>query len=226
MRNIKFTLAALAAVAVLVMSIGAASAHEHRAVGEYEITIGFLNEPAIVEEPNGLDLRVQKVGEQHGTAEGEGHEGTPVEGLEKTLKGEVTFGGQTMPLEIKTVFNEPGSYKSDFIPTAEGAYTYHIFGTINGQPIDEKFTSSPTTFSEVGSRTAISFPNKVESIGTVEQSAANASAAAETAKMYGLAGLGVGVLGLIVGIAAMMSARGARSTDTGQARVSPRRAGD
>jgi hypothetical protein len=213
----KLTLASFAAIAILVMSIGVASAHEHRTAGDYEFVVGFLNEPAIIEEPNGLDLRVSK---------GHGDQATPVEGLDKTLKGEVTFGGQTMPLEINPVFNKPGSYKSNFIPTAEGAYTFHVFGMIENQPVDEKFTSSPTTFSEVGSRSAISFPNKVETVGTVEQTATNASSAADTAKMYGLAGLGVGVLGLIVGIAALMSARGARATDSGQARVAPRRAGD
>lgn len=217
MHKIKLTLAALAAVAILIMSIGAASAHEHRAVGDYEFTVGFLNEPAIVEEPNGLDLRVNK---------GHGDQGTPVEGLEKTLKAEVTSGSQTMPLEIRGAWNDPGAYKSDFIPTAEGAYTFHVFGTIDNQPVDEEFTSGPEAFSEVGSRTAISFPNKVESVRTVAETATSASAAADSAKMFGLAGLGVGVLGLIVGIAAIMSARGSRSTDTGQARVAPGRAGE
>src|SRR5690606_32924961 len=49
----------------LLMALAAApgaSAHERRAVGDYEIVIGFLNEPAIVEEPNGLDLRVSRGG--------------------------------------------------------------------------------------------------------------------------------------------------------------------
>jgi hypothetical protein len=217
MRTIKFTFAAFVAFAMLIVAIGVASAHEHCHVGDYEFVVGFLNEPAINEEPNGLDLRVSK---------GEGDQATPVEGVEKTLKAEVSNGGQTMPLTISPVFNKPGSYKADFIPTAEGDYTFHVFGTINGQAVDEKFMSSPTTFSEVQSRTAMTFPNKVESVGTVSATAANASSAADSAKMYGLAGLGVGVLGLIVGIAALMSARGARSTDTGQARMSPRRAED
>ncbi len=217
MRTMKFTLAVFAAIAILVTSIGAASAHEHRMIGDYEFTVGFLNEPAIVEEPNGLDLRVNK---------GHGDQGTPVEGLEKTLKGEVTFGSQTMPLEITPVFNKPGSYKSNFIPTGEGAYTFHVSGTIENQPVAETFTSSPTTFSEVGSRTAISFPTKVEPVGKVAETATNASAAADSAKMYGLAGLGVGVLGVILGITGLMAARGARATNSGQARIAPRHAGD
>jgi hypothetical protein len=215
MRTIKFTLAAFAVFAMLNAGLGVGTAHQHRHVGDYEFVVGFLNEPAINEEPNGLDLRVSKV---------QGDQATPVEGAEKTLKAEVTAGGQTMRLTISPVFNKPVSYKANFIQTAEGDYTFHVFGTIDGQPVDEKFTSSPTTFAEVQSRTALTFPNKVESVGTVATTAANASAAADRPKMYGLAGLGVGVLGLIVGIAALMSARGARSTDTGQVRATPRRA--
>ncbi len=36
-----------------------AIAHEHREVadGQYELTVGFLNEPAFVNQQNGLDLR-------------------------------------------------------------------------------------------------------------------------------------------------------------------------
>jgi hypothetical protein len=140
MRTTKFTFAAFVAFAMLIVTIDVASAHEHCHVGDYEFVVGFLNEPAINEEPNGLDLRVSK---------GEGDQATPVEGVEKTLKAEVSNGGQTMPLTISPAFNKPGSYKADFIPTAEGDYTFHVFGTINGQAVDEKFMSSRTTFSEV-----------------------------------------------------------------------------
>lgn len=217
MTRIKFALAALAAFAMLIVGMGVASAHEHRTIGDYTFVVGFLNEPAIVEEPNGLDLRVSK-----------GHEdqAPPVEGLDKTLKAEVINGGQTMPLEISPVFNKLGSYKATFIPTAEGDYTFHIFGTIGGQPVDEKFTSSPTTFSSVESRSALTFPVKVEPVSKVAATATAADNAADSAKMYGLAGLGVGVLGLIVGIAAIMTARGVRSTGTGRARAASPHAGE
>jgi hypothetical protein len=214
----RFPVAAIAAVVMLLVSVGVASAHEHRQVGDYQFIVGFLNEPAIVEEPNGLDLRVHK---------GQEDQGTPVEGLDKTLKAEVTSGGQTMPLELKAAFGQPGNYKGNFIPTAEGDYTFHITGTINGQPVDQKFTSSPTTFSSVGSRTALTFPVKVPPVAQVAETAANASSAADSAKLFGIAGLGVGVLGLIAGIAGIMMARGARASgDTSTARLTSHQTGD
>ena len=52
-------------VAVLALTGGGlatsnnALAHEHRAVGDYELTVGFLNEPSIAFQPNGLSLEVK-----------------------------------------------------------------------------------------------------------------------------------------------------------------------
>src|SRR6266545_3616700 len=43
----------------------------------------------------------------------------------------------------------PGDYRAWFIRTAPGPYTFHFTGSIKGQKVDEKFTSSPTTFDEV-----------------------------------------------------------------------------
>src|SRR5579884_1611467 len=63
-----------------------ASAHEQRSVGNYILTVGFLNEPTYQDQPNGLDLRVTKNDANK----------TPVSGLDKTLKAEVIFGGETM----------------------------------------------------------------------------------------------------------------------------------
>lgn len=203
------------ATAGLMASIGLAGAHEHRHVGEYEIVVGFLNEPAIVEEPNGLSLRVTK---------GEGEAAQPVEGLADTLQAEVIYGDQTMPLTLEPAFGQPGSYRANFIPTAEGAYTFHIFGTIEGTPIDERFTSGPETFSEVHSRADLSFPKRVPPASEIEGMAAQASDAAATARLLGIAGLVVGLLGLIAGASGLVLARRALRSTSETARVTPREA--
>lgn len=71
---------------VLILGLAAtASAHEHREVGDYELTVGFTGEPALINEPNGLDLRVQL---------GHGDDGTPVEGLQETLQAEISYAGE------------------------------------------------------------------------------------------------------------------------------------
>jgi len=125
------------------------SAHEHRKVAndKYELTVGFLDEPAFVNEKNGLSLRVA-------TVNGE----KPVEGLVDTLKAEVIYGDQKMQLELETVFNDPGHYRSVFFPTATGAYSFHLTGDIEGNAIDETFEPGPDTFSEVEPIEPLQFP--------------------------------------------------------------------
>jgi hypothetical protein len=137
---------ALMLVTTLV-SVG--SAHEHRKVADdtYELTIGFINEPAYQNQQNGLSLRVV-------TVDGE----KPVEGLVDTLEAEVIYGDQSMTLELEPVFNDPGHYQAIFFPTATGAYTFHITGEIDGNEIDETFESGPETFSEVEPIEPLQFP--------------------------------------------------------------------
>lgn len=190
------------ALIALVLSAGLAGAHEHKTVGDYTLTVGFLNEPSINEQPNGLDFRV---------AQGTGDNAKPVEGLASTLKAEVKFGGQTMPLTLEPVFNVPGSYKANFIPTAPGTYSFHITGTINNTPVDETFTSGPDTFSDVEDASALQFPTKVGSSAAVSQTAHDASDTADSARIFGIIGIVIGALGLIAGIAGMMMARGSRT---------------
>jgi hypothetical protein len=70
----------------------------------------------------------------------------------------VMFAGETKPLELRARFGQPGSYVADLLPTAEGTYSFRIFGTIEGTDIDETFTGGPDTFSEVESTDSIAFP--------------------------------------------------------------------
>jgi hypothetical protein len=213
-------LAALAlAVSMLVSVVGLASAHEHRDVGPYALTVGFRNEPAIADEPNGLDLRVTQGDPDEPDAK-------PVEGLEKTLKAEVLFGGQRMPLTLRAVYGKPGAYTADFIPTQPGDYTFHIFGTINGTTVDERFTSSPTTFSPVRDRSTLTFPAAAEPpLAAVHDMTMQAQHTAEQARLLGIAGLVVGVLGLMAGLSGLLAARRAQAMRPAP-RVAPGQSGD
>lgn len=166
--------------------VGSVAAHERRDVGEYQFVVGFLNEPALVEEPNGLDLRVSLNDE-------------PVEGLANTLQAEIIFGDERLPLEIRARFGQPGAYVSDVIPTETGTYSFHIFGDIEGTPVDETFTGGPDTFSEVAARDAMTFPSQVDTVGSVQATAADAEDTAGTAMMLGIGGLVAGLLGLVIG---------------------------
>lgn len=191
----------LIGVAVLgayMLTSGVALAHEQREVGEYQLTVGFLNEPALVEEPNGLDLRIQR---------GSGEGGEPVEGAVQTLQAEVIYGSERRDLELRPAFGEPGAYLSDFIPTAEGAYTFHIFGSIDGTDIDEEFTSGPESFSEVLSRSEMAFPGELGTISEVDEAASDAAATADSARTLALVALVAGVFGMILALGGTAFAR-------------------
>lgn len=141
-----------------VSGFGIASAHEHRTVGDYEFVVGFINEPAVQDELNGVDLRVSLPASGTPAASEDEAEATPVEGLEESLSVEVIFGDQKVTLPLEARWNQPGAYVAYFIPTQPGDYSFHITGEINGQQVDETFTSSPETFSSVAPRADLEFP--------------------------------------------------------------------
>lgn len=178
--------AVLGAVLTTLVGIGAASAHEHRDVGDYTFTVGFLEEPVFSGQKSGLELGVER-GEE------------PVEGLEETLQAEVTFDGQSRDLEISPVFGEPGAYQSVFFPTAAGPYTFHVFGDVEGTAVDESFTSGPDTFSEVADVAGGQFPVQFPSTGDVVRDAEAGAGAATTATIA----LVLGGAGLLAGLVAL-----------------------
>jgi hypothetical protein len=59
----------------------------------------------------------------------------------------------------------PGDDRALFIPTTPGVSTFHLTGSIKGQPVDQKFTSGPTIFDEVRDPAEVSFPTKDPTTG-------------------------------------------------------------
>lgn len=105
------------APAVALVSGSAASAHEQRTVGQYEKEVGFFEEPALVNQLNGVFLSVAK-------------EGKPVEGLAVTLKVELIIGGGAASKELafEPIEGEAGSYVAQFLPTlARGLRLPHLW---------------------------------------------------------------------------------------------------
>lgn len=138
--------AGLIALALIATTL-TASAHEHRDVGAYTFVVGFIDEPAIQGDTNGLTLTITSTKDQK-----------PVEGLSDTLKAQVIYQKEKKDLTLTPVYNQPGAYQSVFIPMQPGDYTFHITGTINGQQVDESFTSSPQGFDSVAARSDYEFP--------------------------------------------------------------------
>ena len=137
------------------------TAHEGREVvnGQYELVVGFLDEPAFVGEKNAVIVEVTRPSaDATPVVAEEGDSATPVEGVGDTLRVEVIYGDQKLELGVVPLFNQPGSYVAYFFPMAEGDYSFRVFGEIEGNAIDETFTAGPETFSPVQPREPLEFP--------------------------------------------------------------------
>jgi hypothetical protein len=203
----------LAIVLALTSSLvypGSVLAHERREVGKYQFVVGFINEPALQGEPNGVDLRVVN-----------GETQQPVEGLQSTLRVAISFGGgQPKELPLRARFGMPGSYAADVIPTRPGAYLFTFSGTIEGQQINERFESGPGRFNDVEAATAVQFPVSEPSAGELQQALHEARQQAATANTLAVAGLVAGLLALLLSgyLLARRTARtGAMATKAGPA---------
>ena len=165
-----------------------ALAHERREVGRYTLVVGFLNEPALADQPNGVDLRVTNTETKE-----------PVNGVEQSLSVEVMAGGRTLPLKLRAVFGQPGKYAADFVPTRPGQYTFRFVGHIEGTPVDQRFESGPGRFNDVESVAGLQFPERGISTVEASQQLQALQAQAAQAQLVGFAGLAVGILGLLAG---------------------------
>ncbi len=199
----------IALALALLLLPSAAVAHEPRQVGKYDFVVGWLVEPAFAGEKNGLDLRIT----DRETEE-------PVTDAQQTLTATALFGGQSQPLELRGIHNQPGHYTSDVVPTQAGYYRFHITGALGGEAVDETFDSADGHFSEVESLSAIQFP----AVATASEATAPAPAdqtlargadlraqaaaeAASTAQTLAIAALIVGGLGLVLGVVSMLNSK-------------------
>lgn len=179
-------------------SLAVASAHYVFTAGKYRIAIGWQNEPA-----SGTDTYV---GEQNAIqvfidiASADNPKGTPV----STLNQDCTHPDFQVTVTVGTTTSSPfcpaptydpdtgngrlDEYDYALIPTVVGNYTFHIFGSINGTPINTTVTSGPTTFDSIANSSSVEFPVAVPAVAavstkvdTVNQRAAAALASAQSA---------------------------------------------
>jgi hypothetical protein len=209
--------AASSVLTLLILTAAPAIAHEGRKLADLEMEVGWGSEPALAGQMNSALIILS-------------HGGEPVVDLGDTLGFEVTFGDQTQRFPIEPFFEPggfgtPGDYRAWFIPTRPGEYTFHFFGTIDGEEVDETFTPGPSGFEEVESPQPIQFPEQepstgelaerierevprlTSSIGDVKAAASAAMDDASSAQTLGLVGLIVGAIGLIVAIVALVWSR-------------------
>ncbi|HEV2250763.1 MAG TPA: hypothetical protein VGT60_09675, partial [Candidatus Limnocylindria bacterium] len=149
-RSIAVALAAV--VASLGIFASPAAAHETRAVGPYTFVVGWVNEPAVAGQSNGLYLMVTETAG-----------GAPVVGGQTTISATVIVGGgaKSRALPLEPDGDRPGVYTSGFVPTRVGDYTFHLSGRLGATTIDETFESGPNRFDPVTDGAGLEFPDRL-----------------------------------------------------------------
>jgi hypothetical protein len=192
--------AAVAAAALLAMAMSAvaASAHYVFTAGKYRVAIGWQFEP-----PSGVDTYVDSQNAIQvfvDVASSGNPRGTPVTTLNADcthpdFQVTVTVGGTTSSpfcpspaYDGDTGAGRLDEYDYPLIPTVVGTYTFHIFGAIDGTPINQTVTSGPTTFDSIADSSSVEFPLTVPGVAAVaskvdavNQRAADALASARSA---------------------------------------------
>ena len=174
----------LAALAAALWAPLAAWAHEEVESGDYIFEIGWLSEPVVVGERNGLELFVAPRDDPE----------AGVEGI-TTLQFTIEYGNASRTYELVLVEGEPGRYTASFIPSREGLYTCRLTGTIEGQAID--VAADPE---EVVSAGELAFPPVVDlnsQVSTALDQASTARTIAIIGVLLGAGGIALGAFGLM-----------------------------
>ena len=152
------------------------------------------------------------------TASHDQTDAVPVEGAEKTLQVEVTHvpTDASKVLNVRPLFNAPGEYVADLIPTAPGVYEFRFFGAIDDEQVEETFVSEGAggDFDDVRSSVDLQFPVKLPELREIEgavrgaqntaaqaqDTAISAADRASSAGVLATVGIVLGAIGIAVGV--------------------------
>ena len=141
-----FTAAYLLALIALLMNFQSARAHESITVGDYEIVYGWVNEPPIAGQLNGVELFITNT--SSGEAAGEG--------VIQSLTVDLTYGAETKTLTLEPGFEEHGAFRATVLPTIPGLYSLDFSGTLADTTVDTE-----VELEEVQAPEVVQFPGAV-----------------------------------------------------------------
>lgn len=140
------------ALAFIFLPLASTAAPITRTVGDrYDVTVQYLNEPAILGDTNGIRMQITENGE-------------PVSGAHSTLTVQVEFMEAVRVLNMYEDPGQPGVYTGVFIPMQDGQYAFAIHGELDGVEINERFTVDDGLV-PVTPRTDYEFPNAAHGWG-------------------------------------------------------------
>ena len=185
--------------------LGTAFGHTVDSVGDYRLEIGWMNEPVVSGETNGIELFVSPLEPGLDLKEQVFQDGIP--DLEKALKMQLILQDQKITLPLKEDHNIPGKYYAFVNPTVAGFYQANVLGNIGDTTVslsmhppkvDERAyiefpESSDLTLNQLidGHTAVVGEVNDLkESIIILEQS--------NSQNNIGYAGIGLGITALVI----------------------------
>ena len=182
-----------AAVLLAALAAAPASAHTEKKAGRYSFVVGFGTEPAYAGQPNSMQVIISRDGKP-ATDLGDQLDG---------LMGHAYYGDKVdpklenrmMPLEAHfgDGWGTPGDYRSFFVPSQAGTYTFVLKGKLGNQKVALAVPSGPETFGDVNDPVKAAFP-AVKDPTTAQLAEDTAS----QARWLALGGILIGIVGLVV----------------------------
>ena len=200
---------------------GIAYGHTVDAVGEYRVEIGWMNEPVVSGETNGIELYVSplepcpQIPEPIKCAESQEFK-NGIGDLKKTIKMKLIYKDESITLPLSPDHNIPGKYYAFVNPTVSGFYQANILGTIVDTPIS--LSMHPPKVTE---RSYIEFPEPaditvqqmidghtalIEDIGDLKDSVSLLEESKQQMDV-GYVGIGVGIIGIAIAVVALAKSK-------------------
>ncbi len=179
-------------VVLVTTAVQLAHAHTRTEVGPYAIVVGWAQEPPIIGERNALVIEITQ-------------DEQPVTGVEATLDAELIYGGRQFRVNLVPTA-EPGVYTADIFPTVRGQYGIRLFGAINDVEVDvvvepeEVFPADRLHFPQPQ-------PDPIELQKELQTIQEELQAELASARLLALAGLGIGLAGLLMAVLAFWQQR-------------------
>jgi hypothetical protein len=149
-----FMSACLIALTALLTGYQAVLAHETITVGDYEIELGWLNEPPVAGQQNAIAVNVSNTS---------GGEAQPVEDI-SSLTVTISYGGQSKTLTLEPLGEDtPGQFVAPILPTVPGQYTVTFSGQLGDTPVDAQVEPE-----EVASADTLQFPSLESSVQSAD----------------------------------------------------------
>jgi hypothetical protein len=184
--------------------------HTVDSVGDYRLEIGWMNEPVVSGETNGIELFVSPL--EPGLALEDQEFKNGVSGLEKSLKMQLILKEDKIMLPLSADHNVPGKYYAFVNPTVSGFFQANILGSIEDTQIslsmhppkvdERKYIEFPEsadlTLNQLidGHTTLVGEVNDLnESVSQLEKSNLQMN--------IGYIGIGLGIIGIVIALIAL-----------------------